>query len=381
MTDHYIQWKSATGIRKAILAGAGPGRGAIGVTYFTRLAYRRELNAPGWFRVDLPAALPTLIGMADRDHVEVYRRDKNAGIAWTVDFHGIFRDEAIIDDRTTGHETFQASGPGALARLSNYHVLWPANTANRTSFSSVSAETILKTLISYNAVTALATAANGRDRSAPDYGISVQADSAGGAALTLATGERKNLLSVLQDIQPIAGGDFDLVKIAANNWQFQFYPGQRGTDRRGTLLFSKQLGNMANVRYERMRSRERTVAAVAGQGEETARRVIIRTGPNWSASNDNETLVNATDVKPGANETAQLSAKGDAMLAELEARAVFAFDILQTESCRYGRDFFLGDLAQAYHPQIGTIDIQITAIEVEYTPGDGERLTVEVAIR
>ncbi len=379
--NYYIQWKSSVGIRKAILAGAGSGQGDTGVTYFTRLAYRKELNAPGWFRIDVPAQLPAHIGISDRDQVEIYRRDKDAGIAWAVDCHGIFRDEAIVDDRATGHETFQASGPGALARLSSYHVLWPANTANRTSFASIPAETILKTLVSYNAVSALATVANGRDRTAPDYGISVQTDTTSGAVLTLVTGERKNLLSVLQDMQPLTGGDFDLIKIAANSWQFRFYPGQRGTDRRSTLLFSKRLGNMANVRYERMRSRERTVTAVAGQGEEAARRVVIRTGPNYSAWNDSEMLVNATDIKPGASETAQLNAKGDTVLKDIASRAVFAFDILQTQSCRYGRDFFLGDLAQAYHPWIGTIDIQITAIEVEYTPGDGEQLTVEVAIR
>ncbi len=379
--DYYIQWKTRAGIRRAILAGAGPGQDATKDTFFTRLAYRRELNAPGWFRVDLPATLPDRLGITDRDQVEIYRRDKTSGLTWAIDCHGLFRDEAITDDRETGHETFQASGPGALARLAMYHVLWPAGTTNRTAFTSVSAETILKTLVSYNAVVAFATTASGRDNSIPDDGITVQADTAGGNVLTLVTGERKNLLSALQDIQPIAGGDFDLIKAAANTWEFRFYVGQRGVDRRGTLLFSKQLGNMANVRYERMRSREKTVAAVAGQGEGAARKIVMRTGPSYSATNYSETLINATDVKPGTAETAQLSARGDAALAEYRARTVFSFDVLQTQSCRYGRDFSLGDLAESYHPRVGTIGVQITAVEIEYTPGDGEQLSVEVAFR
>jgi len=84
-----------------------------------------------------------------------------------------------------------------------------------------------------------------------------------------------------------------------------------------------------------------------------------------------------------ATEVAQLNARGDAALAGLEAQPVFPFDVAPTESCRYGVHFDLGDLATAYHPRIGTIDVQITAVEVEHDAGSeaGEAIRVEVARR
>jgi hypothetical protein len=377
--EYYIQWKSAAGIRRSILA---PTTGSGGRNGFLRVAYRRELNAPGWFRVDLPGALPDLPDYADKDQVEIYRRP--SGGSWAVDFHGIFRDEAITDD-AYGEEQAQLGGPGALGRLGWYHVLWFAGVANRTVFSAVAAETILKTLVARNAVVATATAAAGRFRTAPDYGITTEADAAGGDLLTVRTGGYKNLLATLQAVQPIAGGDFDLIKTAANTWEFRFYADQRGVDRRGSVVFSKPLGTMANIRYERRRSAERTVAAVAGQGEESDRTIAIRaTGPNYSVTNDIETAVEATDVEQGsADEAAQLNARGDAVLAGLEAQPVFSFDVAPTESCRYGVHFDLGDLATAYHPRIGTIDVQIVAVEVEHDAGSeaGEAIRVEVARR
>jgi hypothetical protein len=379
MVEYYIQWRSAAGVRRSILTGAGPGDGGLGRNYFLRFAYRKALNAAGKFRIDLPADLPDLAQYADKDQVEIWRRDQAIGLDWDIDFHGVFRDEALVDDNL-GVETFQAIGHSALGRLGWYHVLWPAGRANRTTFSGAKAETILKTLVTYNATTS-ATIANGRDRNAPNYGITVASDAAGGNTLTVSTGERKNLLDTLRAIQPIAGGDFDLIKTAANTWEFRFYPGQRGTDRRGSLLFSKALGNMANVRYELVRSSERTVAIIGGQGDGEARAVATATGPNYASGNDIETFINATDIRTSTDTTAQLQARGQARLNDMAARKVFAFSVLQTDNCRYGRDFNVGDLARAFHPRIGTIDVQITAVEVEYSPGEGETLEVEVALR
>ena len=377
--DYKIFWKSAAGVKISELA---PATGSGGRNGFLRLVYRRELNAPGRFRVDVPDALPDLPDYADKDQVEIYR--KPAGGVWRVDFHGIFRDEAIADD-ATGEEQVQLSGPGALARLSWYHVLWFAGVANRTVFSAVAAETILKTLVARNAVVATATTAAGRFRNAPDYGITTEADAGGGTVLTIRPGAYKNLLTTLQGLQPLAGGDFDLVKAGANVWEFRFYAGQRGTDRRGDVVFSKPLGTMTGIRYELRRSAERTAATIAGQGEASDRAIAIRTtGPNYSASNDIETVVEATDVeRDTADEVAQLQARGDAALDELAAQPVFSFEVAPTESCRYGVHYDLGDLATAFHPRIGTIDVQIVAVEVEHEPGSsaGERVRVEVAQR
>jgi len=324
--------------------------------------------------------LPDLPFYTDKDQVDILRRPR--GGDWAVDFSGIFRDEAITDD-SEGEETAQLSGPGALGRLAWYHVLWYAGVADRTSFAAKPAETILRTLVERNAVAATATTAAGRLRNAPNYGVAVEADGAQGNVLTTQPGAYRNLLTTLQAIQPLAGGDMDMVRTGANEWTFRFYPGQLGADRRGSVIFSKALGTMGRIRYEQRRSPERTAVAVLGQGEQTDRTVVVRTtGPNYRADNDLETILEATDVRKGeTNETAQLQARGDVALSDRATEPVFSFDVAPTESCRYGVHYGLGDLATAYHPRIGTIDVQIVAVEVEYNivSAAGETVRVEVS--
>jgi hypothetical protein len=237
--------------------------------------------------------------------------------------------------------------------------------------------------VRYNAVAADATTANGRDRNAPNHGISIQTDAGGGNTLSVNTGSRKNLLSVLHDIQPLAGGDFDLVRTGANAWQFRFYAGGLGTDRTSSLVFAKPRGTMADMRYELRRSQEATAAVVGGQGEGEARTFVVRTtGPNYSAANDIETFVAATNVPQGtASETAQLNAAGDARLQELAARPTFSFRPLTTEALRYRRDFELGDRATAYHPRVGSIVVQIVAVEWTWEAGKSAELNIEVEVR
>jgi len=371
--DYQIIWRSPAGVRRSIIALAGPGDGTIGRNYALRLAYRKEVNAPGWFRVDLPGAHPDYPTYTDKDQVQILRRPPGGDFA--PDFEGIFRDEEVADDEY-GQDTASLSGPGALGRLAWYHVLYYADTANQTVFTSTASETVLKRLVRFNATTAEATTANGRLRNAPDYAVSAAADAAGGNVISVRPGAYRNLLQALQRVQPITGLDFDLIRAGANAWEFRAYAGQRGTDRRSTLTFSRELGTMRNVTYAVQRSAERTVAAVGGKGEGAAREVVIRaTGPNYAAGNDIETWVEATDADAGA--TAVLNARGDAALDDLAARPTFDFAIAPTESVRYGVDFEVGDLCRARHPRIGVIDVQIMAVEVE-AELDGERISVEV---
>jgi hypothetical protein len=201
----------------------------------------------------------------------------------------------------------------------------------------------MKTLVQYNAG-ASATTANGRIRDGVIEGITVAAD--GGFGNVISKGcAYENLLEALQKIAAIGGGDFDLVKTGAATWQFRWYTGQRGTDRTDSVLFALERGNMAAPEYTHDRVDERTVAIVAGQGEESDRAVEVRTGPDYAADNDIETFVEASDLTT----TAGLQSRGDTELEESRARQQFEFAVLQTPGCFYGVHYGLGDLVKAQY--------------------------------
>jgi hypothetical protein len=371
-TEYYVAWRSRTGARKALLTLAGPGDGAAGYDAVLRLSYRRQVNAAGWFRVDVPGNAPFLSDIADRDQVQIWRR--LPGLDWAVDFEGVYRDEVVQSDEL-GQEVAQLSGPGALGMLSDYHVLFYADTADQTTFTATAAETILKRLVRFNA-TSEATTGNGRLRTIAATPISVQADAAGGETLTIRPGAYRNLLATLQRVQEVAGLDFDLIRTGANAWEFRTYAGQRGTDRRSTLVLSRELGTLRNIRYEVRRSAERTVAAVGGRGEGSARAVVLRTGATYATDNEAETFIDAGD----ATTTAALESRGDVALSELQSRPALTVEVVPTESVRYGDQLDVGDLLRLAYPRIGTIDVQVAAVSVEVEPGSqsGEGISVEV---
>lgn len=337
------------------------------VTDFLVLSYRRQVNAPGLLTFTVPGNHRVVSQLEHNSQVIVYRRNPTLGLPWTADFWGLFRGQR----RTyTDHDVFEATCPGMLTMLGWRIVAWYAGTTNRSSFNSVNAETVMKTLVSYNAG-AEATTANGRIRNGTISGISVQADGAGGNTISLDCAW-DNLLDVLQKVASIGGGDFDLVKTGAQAWEFRWYAGQRGTDRTATLLFALERGNMAEPEYDYDRLDERTVAIVGGQGEGSNRVVVARTGPDYSATNDIELFVDARNNTT----TDGLNASGDAKLQETRARQQFGYRIVQTPGCAYGVHYSLGDLVRA---QYGPVNVtqKIAGVTVTLDRDGAEKIDVE----
>jgi hypothetical protein len=252
-------------------------------------------------------------------------------------------------------------------------VAWKAGTASRSVFTSDPAETIMKTLVSYNAGSA-ATTGHGRIRTGTITGISTAADGADGTVTDWYCAY-DNLLETLQKLARIAGGDFDLVKTGAQAWEFEFYTTRLGTDRSATVIFSLEYDNMSNPRFVTQRLSEATVALVGGQGEGSLRQVVTRTGANYAAGNDIEIFVDARD----AGSTAGLNAKGDTVLEERRAYDQFDFDVLQTAVSLYGKHYFLGDLVTAVNPFTGTaLARKINGVTVTVNRGT-EQIAVETA--
>lgn len=337
MIDYKIRAKNAAGVLQ------------YEIVDFRSLSYEKLVNAPGLGQFVLNGEHPLVGDIADKWQIEFWWRDQANGIDWHCDFYGLFREP---DREGAAPGTFTALCPGQLSILDWTIVAWYAGTANRSVFTSAAAETVMKTLVSYNAGSN-ATTGNGRIRSWAHTGwtINVEADGGGGNTVNWYCAYDR-LLKSLQDLARVAGGDFDLIKTAAATWEFRWYSGQLGSDRSSTVLFAVELGNMGSPRFRQRRLAENTVAIVTGQGQGSDRETAVRTGDNYSVTNNIEMLVDARDVAAG--DTDGLNTRGDRALDEARAVDEFLFDVLQVPSTLYGRDYFLGDLVTVRSPYTGS---------------------------
>lgn len=374
--EQYIELRSfTTGARLAIVTGQ-TGSGPDKRNGFRRVSCTRQVNAPGLLKLELPGDFPGLWSLADKTQVILFRRHVARGIGWYKEFVGLYRD---VDYRNQGgQKTVTLLCPGLMSILGWYHVLWPANVTNRTAFTAAKGETVMKTLVDRNAVAANATAAAGRDRDAPSYGVAIEADGAHGNTIDWTANRSHTLLEELQALALVAGGDVDLEYTSSTSRTVRWYTGQRGSDKTATITFAEALGNMDNVRLQRSRSSERTAALVAGRGEEATRSITTRTGANYSAGNDIELFVDGKTLNPDT--LAARQALGDKKLADVESRDVFAFDVVQTQGVYYGPSgtgsYTLGDLVSAVKPDGATVTQQVYRVDLDYTAEDGETVSI-----
>lgn len=380
--ESYLELRDfSTGSRIDIITGA-LGADSNARNGFTRLKTIKQVNAPGILEVDLPGDHPRAATLADKTQVIHWRRDATRSIDWYREGVYLFRDPDY--QRRGGARSWTLRCPGLMSLLGWYHILWPAGRADRTKFTSAKAETIMKTLATYNAVAATATVANGRDRQGASYGISVQADAAGGSTLDWTASRAKTLLEELQALALIANGDFDLVYVSSTSRELRFYAGQRGTDKSASIVFAENLGNMDNIQFTRTRSTERTAAIVGGKGEESTRSTSSRTGTNYHVTTNNiEVFVDAKDLNPDT--AAAREARGDKRLDELESRDSFSFDVVQIDGSYYGPSgtgsYTLGDLVSVVRPDAVTVTQQVYRVTSEWKPGELEDLQIEVRTR
>lgn len=359
--EYYLRIIDTSGVTQAV------------VTDFLSVAYQRRVNEPGLATLFVDENNPAISYFVHNSQVEIYRRNVAASLAWYRDFVGVIRATQWSTDQAT---TLRVDAPGIMHVLSWNGVSYPAGVSNRSDFSAVAAETILKNLVKYNA-TSSGTTGDGRIRAAVDgsgklsglFTITNQADAAGGSTLTISSEvlANKNLLAALQDVASIAGGDIDLIKTAATTFQFRFYAGQRGTDRSSSLTFSLDRGNMARPVFEDNRIDERTVAIVGGQDKGTARTYVTRTGTDYGATRMMETFVNASgDLTSGA-----LNAAGDVALDTGRSRPRLSFDVMQVPNAYYGVHYDLGDKVKAvyrgtsYTQKINGVTVAFDATGVE----------------
>lgn len=370
--SYSLQIYNRAGVRQGLLTGSTQTVDSGG---FRVLSYRKEVNAPGFLTFVIDSDHPLLELIETDWQVEVWRWDDALGVDKYCDFRAFYRDDESSADADS-HSTTTVYCIGQMDLLARAIVNYKAGTANRNEFVSDPAETIAKTLVTRNA-TASGTTGDGRIRNVDAWGafVSVQADAASGNTIDYNCAYT-NLLEALQDVARVGGGDFDLVKTAAQAWNFRWYAGQLGTDRSASVIFSQARGNMGNPTLAHNRLNESTVAIVGGQGEESARTIVTRTGANYDATyNSRELFVPATEYTT----TDGLNGAGDRRLDEVEARDDLQFEVIQTPATLYGLHYNLGDLVTGSYRSTSQTK-KIAAVVVAFQDGgeQAEQITVEM---
>jgi hypothetical protein len=303
---------------------------------------------------------PAIADAEEFDILEVKLRNTDLGIESGGDFVrafvGIFRDWDLETDED-GLDYYIFYAPHERHILGWRSVLWYAGVANRSEFSGIPAETIMKTLVQYNC-TVDASVANGRQREGdlePGMGIdiTIALDGGGGEPLS-ASVMGANLLGILQKINDQAGGDFSFEWQGGNDWEFDFHLGQLGDDKStgaDRVLFSLKNNTMRNPRLQRRGARA-TNAIAAGQGEGTDREISAVDGPDYAAGYDLETFVDARNEREAAGRVF----RGLAKLEESHVGEELSFDVLQTSNQFYSpvavtgrKTYRAGDLVLAVY--------------------------------
>jgi hypothetical protein len=299
--------------------------------------------------------------------LEIYREDRDAGIAYYREFAGMMRlIDTVVADVTT--VTVQAVGFAAL--LADRIVAWKSGVSNRSTFSASPAETILKTLFDYN-LGSNATTANGRLLGGALTGATTTASGGAGNSLSISVAGQ-NLLTAMQRIQEAAGGDFDLVYTAPATYTYTWYTGQRGTNRSSTVIFSVANGTIGQLRIVTDRIVDATAAIVAGQGEGVYRSYVTRPASLPTGLNLRERWVDARNQST----TAEYQQLGDIVLAEAERqRSRIEVQILQSEALRYGRDYVLGDLVSVYTGST-TLTRKVQSVGLHFSSDGSEAVDV-----
>lgn len=365
--------RDTAGAVKATLTANGADGGENG---FFWLAWKKRVNGIGIAQFELNLSNPdTVYAVNDKYQLEIVRSDPAIGLVEYTSFDGFLRDYTPYTDEN-GRNRVIITAFDYNSLPDRRRVAYYANKPNYTLFTAVKAETVLKRLVRDNCDPAFATVANSRDRTPNTIGLTIATDLARGNTINWTCGGRSKLIDELAKIALIAGGDWRVNRTGLATFQFEFYPGQLGTDRTtgaNAIVFSLDRGNMRKPKLVQNRSTEKTVALVGGKGEEIDRVIRVRTGANYSVTNDTETFVDGRNT----DDVNALDSLGDQALAAIQARAVLEFEVLQAPLYSLEKDYFLGDLVASQYASL-TFTHQVYEVAFEYR---GPREAVDVVMR
>lgn len=324
------------------------------------LRITRRVNDVATHELSIDASLDDRVDLFAVDgQVEVWRRP--AGGDWYLEYEGFHRDAEWSQD-ADGKEVFVSRGVGYQDLLRRRIIAEYAGSSG--AQKSGAAETVAKAFVTEQIVSPTI---SGRAIS----NFTVQTDGGSGNTIYI-TRPYRNLLEVLQEIAAIGGGDFDVVGTGAAAWQFRWYNGQRGVDRRASIVFATGYGNMLYPVLKEHAARA-NVVLVMGQGEGSDRTWVWRPGSGAPTGLDRIEI--ARDARD-TDDTSTLQARGDAELEAVAAKDELNFQVLQTAGAQYGVDYGLGDLVSARYRSTG-YDLKIVEVELHMGAPDQIKLRFE----
>jgi len=289
-----------------------------------------EVNGVGAFAMTMDAKAPKLADVEQDGQVEFWWRDDEYSIDWRKEFEGFMRAKHHNYSAEKGHQvTITGYSYNDLLRRAIVDAAAGSAAANKDGV----AETVIKAYVNEN----IGPGAGARARS----GLTIEADGANGNSDHW-TEPSKNLLDVCQRIARIGGGDFAIVGNGTAAFQFKWYDGQYGTDRRSTVIFSIERGNLDNVQWDEWGD-DTNAVMILGQGRQDDRYRTWYTDATRIAEttwNRHEAARDCRDVA----DTDVYQSRADEWLEEGRPKQNVQLEVVQLPGCAYGKHYFLGDL-------------------------------------
>lgn len=338
-------------------------------TTWQQFTCQRVVNGLGGYALVLGGSYADMIELrtlfALDTILEVWRADTENGISKYKEGEFLHRDYRIYQDAEGWH--FISVGAGLNDLLKRTHVQAPANTSQ--SIKSGKAETVLKAFWNQE----LGPGAGSRARE----DLTIEADGGTGNSLYDVNGFNTNLLDLSQRIAEIGGGDFDLIGDGAGGVEARWYAGQRGMDRRGSVLFATSYNNMRYPSWEQKNSEIVNSILVLGQGEGADRQHVLVEDATSIAKSKWNRLELARDARD-TDSSDELAQRGQEQLEKNWRKETVGFEIVQTAGWLYGRDYFFGDLARA-RVLDASLDIKIQGVTITQDAGQAEMVGIETS--
>jgi hypothetical protein len=320
------------------------------------LHYEKEVNAVSTLSLSIPLDDPRVALFNLDAIVEVWRTP--FGSAPYNDFTGFHRSPQMAIQ--SNKKVFSSTTRSLTDLIARRAILYPKTTAY--SLKSGPGETVIKSYVDENA----GPGANAVSRlvSGVTYGLALEADAAQGLDWF---GDQSyiNLLDVIKEIASVTNVDFDVIRVGALDFEFRCYYPQRGTDRRASVIFGPNLGNMIDPVYSMSRTDEITYAAALGSGSGLTRHVV-----GAAATAESDSLWNHVEaIESAVSEDTYnaLLAAANTKLEDSRAQETFTFNIIPSAKV-YGRDYFLGDIVTATFETVIRV-MKITGVTVDVAEG------------
>lgn len=325
-------------------------KAARGVVYtdivdnFIGLSYTKKVNSTGYLTATFDADNPFFDDLQLNDYIQVTRYSRlYDAVTDSTDFRGVYR--GTTQDFSGDNEQKTIHCPDLSYALQQMII---AHKAGQTNLSSWSGKTVKRIIydILINNTTPTAPASRLIPLSDTEVWLNSNVLTAPVGSTIDYAAAYKGVLETIQELIRIDGLDITLTGDHTGTGVFLDLKTLYGTDRRNSVYFWLERGNMLRPALDSRRENESTKVLVGGQGEGTARATEVRTSADYSASNNHsELFVDARHL----DSNAAMQAFGDSALAVKAHRPNLTFEAIQTPTCFYGRHYALGDIITAIY--------------------------------